>query len=252
MSFAKLVKITTNTGRRELAENKEPLVLLEDVRLTLTGGGGPVEVLKGVDLTLEAGRTLSVLGPSGAGKTTMLMVIAGLEKATAGRVVVAGRDLGRLSEDQLARFRRGRVGVVFQAFHLVPTMTARENVALPLELAGGDQAWDRAAEALGRVGLQERLNHYPSQLSGGEQQRVAIARAFAPGPSLLLADEPTGNLDDDTGARVADLLFSLQEKIGSALMLITHNVALAARAARQVHMRDGRVAHGGQEAPANA
>lgn len=246
------MKITTNRGLRKLAEDKEPLVLLEDVRLTLTGGGGPVEVLKGVDLTLEAGRTLSVLGPSGAGKTTMLMVVAGLEKATAGRVRVAGRDLGALNEDQLARFRRGRVGVVFQAFHLVPTMTARENVALPLELAGGDQAWDRAAEALGRVGLQDRLNHYPSQLSGGEQQRVAIARAFAPGPSLLLADEPTGNLDDDTGARVADLLFSLQETSGSALMLITHNAALAARSARQVHMRDGRVTNGRQEPSAHA
>jgi putative ABC transport system ATP-binding protein len=226
-----------------LAKREEPLVLLDNVRLTLTGGGGPVEVLKGVDLTLEAGRTLSVLGPSGAGKTTMLMVIAGLEKATAGRVRVAGRELGELNEDQLARFRRGRVGVVFQAFHLVPTMTARENVALPLELAGGDQAWDRAAEALGRVGLRERLNHYPSQLSGGEQQRVAIARAFAPEPSLLLADEPTGNLDDDTGSRVADLLFSLQETSGSAMLLITHNAALAARAARRVQMRDGRVAN---------
>jgi putative ABC transport system ATP-binding protein len=176
------------------------------------------------------------------------MVIAGLEKPTSGTVMVAGHDLTALNEDQLARFRRGQVGVVFQAFHLVPTMTARENVALPLELDGAGDAWERAAEALEAVGLGGRLEHYPSQLSGGEQQRVAIARAFAVRPRLLLADEPTGNLDDQTGGRVAELMFSLQEASGSALLLITHNASLAAMADRRVHMRAGRIDLSGGEA----
>lgn len=227
---------------------QEKLVDLQDVRLTLRGGGGEVRVLRGVDLSLEAGSSLSVLGPSGAGKTTLLMVIAGLEKPTSGTVMVAGHDLTALNEDQLARFRRGQVGVVFQAFHLVPTMTARENVALPLELDGAGDAWERAAEALEAVGLGGRLEHYPSQLSGGEQQRVAIARAFAVRPRLLLADEPTGNLDDQTGGRVAELMFSLQEASGSALLLITHNASLAAMADRRVHMRAGRIDLSGGEA----
>jgi len=228
-----------------MAEPGRNMVELADVRLTLTGGAGAVEVLRGVNLEVQAGQTLSVAGPSGAGKTTMLMVMAGLERATSGRVVVDGHDLGALNEDGLARFRRGAVGVVFQAFHLVPTMTALENVALPLEFAGSRDAWDRARESLAAVGLEARAGHYPAELSGGEQQRVAIARAFAPGPRLLLADEPTGNLDEDTGARVADLLFELREKRGATLVLITHDMGLAARCARTVHMHGGQL--GGAE-----
>ncbi|MCK9239789.1 ABC transporter ATP-binding protein [Desulfocurvus sp.] len=227
-----------------MAEPARNMVELVDVRLTLTGGAGPVEVLRGVDLAVEAGQTLSVAGPSGAGKTTMLMVMAGLERASSGRVVVDGQDLRALDEDGLARFRRGAVGVVFQAFHLVPTMTALENVALPLEFAGNPDAWDRARESLAAVGLEARAGHYPAELSGGEQQRVAIARAFAPGPRLLLADEPTGNLDEDTGARVADLLFDLRERRGVTLVLITHDMALAGRCSRTVHMHGGRLGQG--------
>jgi putative ABC transport system ATP-binding protein len=229
-----------------MAEPGRNMVELEDVRLTLVGGAGAVDVLRGVDLTVAAGETLGVAGPSGAGKTTMLMVMAGLERATSGRVVVDGRDLRALDEDGLARFRRGAVGVVFQAFHLVPTMTALENVALPLEFAGSPDAWDRARESLAAVGLEARAGHYPAELSGGEQQRVAIARAFAPGPRLLLADEPTGNLDEDTGARVADLLFELRERRGVTLVLITHDMGLAARCARTVHMHGGRLGQGAE------
>lgn len=227
-----------------MAEPGRNMVELEQVRLTLTGGAGAVEVLRGVDLTVQAGQTLSVAGPSGAGKTTMLMVMAGLERATSGRVVVDGHDLRALDEDGLARFRRGAVGVVFQAFHLVPTMTALENVALPLEFAGSRDAWGRARESLAAVGLEARAGHYPAELSGGEQQRVAIARAFAPGPRLLLADEPTGNLDEDTGARVADLLFELCGQRGATLVLITHDMRLAARCARTVHMHGGQLGGG--------
>lgn len=217
----------------------EPLVELSSVHLTLQGGSGPVNILRGVDLRVDAGRTVSVVGPSGSGKTTMLMVIAGLERATSGTVRVAGRDLGGLSEDELARFRRDSVGIVFQGFHLVPSMTALENVALPLEFAGRPDAFDRAAVWLERVGLGGRLGHYPSELSGGEQQRVALARAFSPEPALLLADEPTGNLDQDTGTMVIDLLFSLQRDSGSTLVLITHDKGLAARCQDTVTMCDG-------------
>ena len=225
-----------------MEKEAQPLVLLEDVKLTLHGGSGAVPVLRGVNLSLQAGQSLSVVGPSGAGKTTLLMVIAGLERVSSGKVLVAGKDISALSEDALARFRRGRVGVIFQSFHLVPTMTALENVALPLEFAGQKEARDMALEALKAVGLGARLKNYPGQLSGGEQQRVAIARAAASRPGLLLADEPTGNLDEATGRMVMDLLFELQETSGASLVLITHDRELAARSQRLISMKDGRIA----------
>lgn len=216
-------------------------VALEDVQLTLDSAAGPVNILRGIDLSVQAGETVGIVGPSGSGKTTMLMVIAGLERPSAGRVSVAGKDLTDLDEDALARFRRDNVGIVFQAFHLVSTMTALENVAVPLELAGRRDAFQAAEAALVDVGLGHRLTHYPGQLSGGEQQRVAIARAIAPGPGVLLADEPTGNLDGETGNHVIDLLFGQCERAGTTLMLITHDPRLAARCSRQVRMGDGRI-----------
>jgi len=220
---------------------EQPIVEISDLELSLVGGGGRVNILRGIDLSVAAGETLSIVGTSGAGKTTLLMAISGLERATAGTIRVAGTDLGDLDEDQLARFRRRHVGIVFQSFHLVPTMTALENAALPLEFAGDPDAIARAAEALARVGLRERLRHYPGELSGGEQQRVALARAFVARPSLLLADEPTGNLDRETGAKVMELLFDLQAGQGTTLILVTHDQALAARCHRQVRMADGRL-----------
>jgi putative ABC transport system ATP-binding protein len=222
------------------------MVELRDVHLKLAGAGGEVNILRGVDLAVAAGETVSIVGPSGSGKTTMMMVIAGLERPSAGRVVVAGQDLGGLGEDQLARLRRDQVGIVFQAFHLIPTMSALENVAVPLELAGRRDAFARAEAALAAVGLGQRLAHYPGQLSGGEQQRVALARASAAGPKLLLADEPTGNLDAETGRQVIDLLFDLAGRHGATLLLITHDPALASRCSRGVEMLDGRLreAHG--------
>jgi putative ABC transport system ATP-binding protein len=219
----------------------KPLILLEDVRLTLTSAAGPVNVLRGISTTIESGTTVGLVGPSGSGKSTLMMVLGGLERVTSGRVAIAGTDLNTLSEDALARFRRDRIGIVFQSFHLVPTMTALENVAVPLELAGRADAFAVAEAGLEAVGLKERLHHYPSQLSGGEQQRVAIARAFAPEPSLLLADEPTGNLDGETGEQVIELLFALHEKRGTTLLLITHDPALAARCDRIIHLRDGNI-----------
>jgi putative ABC transport system ATP-binding protein len=224
----------------------KPLILLEDVRLTLTSAAGPVNVLRGISATIESGTTIGLVGPSGSGKSTLMMVLGGLERVTSGKVAVAGTDLGTLSEDALARFRRDRIGIVFQSFHLVPTMTALENVAVPLELAGRSDAFAAAAAGLEAAGLKERLQHYPSQLSGGEQQRVAIARAFAPEPSLLLADEPTGNLDGETGQRVIDLLFALHAKRGTTLLLITHDPALAARCNRIIHLRDGNIVEAAQ------
>jgi putative ABC transport system ATP-binding protein len=219
----------------------QPLVEITDLQLSLVGGGGRVNILRGIDLTVAAGETLSIVGTSGAGKTTLLMAVSGLEQATAGSILVAGVDLGELNEDQLARFRRRHLGIVFQSFHLVPTMTALENAALPLEFAGDPAAAERAAEALVRVGLGARLRHYPGELSGGEQQRVALARAFVARPSLLLADEPTGNLDRETGARVMELLFNLQAEQGTTLILVTHDAALAGRCRRQLRMADGRI-----------
>jgi putative ABC transport system ATP-binding protein len=220
----------------------KPLILLEDVRLTLTSAAGPVNVLRGISATIDAGTTIGLVGPSGSGKSTLMMVLGGLERITSGRVEIAGTDLGRLDEDALARFRRDRIGIVFQSFHLVPTMTALENVAVPLELAGRKDAFAAAEAGLIAVGLKDRLLHYPSQLSGGEQQRVAIARAFAPRPALLLADEPTGNLDGDTGRQVMDLLFTLHAEQGTTLLLITHDALLAERCDRIIHLRDGQIA----------
>ena len=219
----------------------EPVIELQDLHLRLTGGGGEVNVLRGIDLRIGRGETVSLVGPSGAGKTSLLMVAAGLERPTAGRVRVAGTDLEKLDEDALARFRREQVGIVFQNFHLVATMTALENAALPLEFAGRADARERAAEALAAVGLAERSRHFPSQLSGGELQRVALARAFVTRPALLLADEPTGNLDQETGRRVMDLLFELQAAHGTTLVLVTHDPQLAGRCRRRLHLADGRL-----------
>jgi putative ABC transport system ATP-binding protein len=220
----------------------EPLVLLEGVHLNLASLAGEVNVLRGVDLKVEAGETLGVVGPSGSGKSTLLMIMAGLERASGGVVRVAGHDLTALDEDALARFRRDTVGIVFQSFHLVPTMTALENVAVPLELAGRRDAFAAAQAELAAVGLGHRLDHYPGQLSGGEQQRVAVARAFVGRPRLLFADEPTGNLDGATGRAVIELLFALNQRHGTTLILVTHDPALAACCHRVVHVQDGRIA----------
>ncbi|MSO80684.1 MAG: ATP-binding cassette domain-containing protein [Alphaproteobacteria bacterium] len=217
------------------------IVRLADVRLDLAGPAGPVNVLRGVDLEVARGERLAIVGPSGSGKTTLLMVMAGLERASAGEVAVAGADFAGLDEDGLAVLRRGRIGIVFQSFYLVPTMSALENVAVPLELAGRGDAFARAAECLASVGLAARSGHYPGQLSGGEQQRVAVARAFAPQPALLLADEPTGNLDRATGEQVMDTLFALAAAHGTTLVLVTHDEAVAARCDRTVHIVDGRI-----------
>jgi putative ABC transport system ATP-binding protein len=220
---------------------ESPMILLEDVHLTLASAAGAVNVLRGASLRVEAGETVSLVGPSGSGKSTLLMVTGGLERPSRGRVVVGGHDLAALDEDDLARFRRGAIGIVFQSFHLVPAMTALENVAIPLELAGRADAFAQARDRLAAVGLEHRLLHYPSQLSGGEQQRVALARAFAAGPQLLLADEPTGNLDTATGRQIIDLMFALRAAHGTTLLLITHDRDLARRCDRVVHMADGRI-----------
>jgi putative ABC transport system ATP-binding protein len=225
-----------------LMSTHTPIIRLQDVHLKLASQAGEVNILRGVDLAVEPGEAVGLVGPSGSGKSTLMMVMAGLERPSAGRVEVAGTDLNRLDEDGLATFRRGNVGIVFQSFHLIPTMTALENVAVPLELAGRRDALAEATRLLGRVNLSERLSHYPGQLSGGEQQRVALARAFAAGPRLLLADEPTGNLDQATGKAVVDLLFELQDRSGATLVLITHDPALAARCGRVVRVEDGRIA----------
>jgi putative ABC transport system ATP-binding protein len=218
-----------------------PLVVLEDVHLTLESVAGPVNILRGISLEVGAGETVSVVGPSGSGKSTLMMVLGGLEQPSAGHVRIDGTELGVLSEDALARLRRARIGIVFQAFHLIPTMTALENVAIPLELGGRADAFAVAAEGLGAVGLSHRLTHYPGQLSGGEQQRVAIARAFIASPKLLLADEPTGNLDGATGRLVIDCLFDHQIRHGTTLLLITHDPSIAERCERQVRLLDGRI-----------
>jgi putative ABC transport system ATP-binding protein len=218
-----------------------PIVVLEDVRLTLGSAAGPVNILRGVSLEIAEGETVSLVGPSGSGKSTVMMVIGGLERPSAGRVRLDGTDLGALNENALARLRRTHIGIVFQAFHLIPTMTALENVALPLELAGRRDAFSAAAQGLAAVGLGHRLTHYPGQLSGGEQQRVAIARAFIAGPKLLLADEPTGNLDAATGRLVIDCLFEHQARHDTTLLLITHDPSVAERCERQIHLLDGRI-----------
>ena len=218
-----------------------PPLRLERVELTLPSAAGPVEILRGVDLTVAAGERVAVVGPSGSGKSSLIAVAAGLERPTAGTVRLFGEDLAGLNEDRRARLRRGRVSLVFQSFHLLPNMTAEENVAAPLEIAATGGAMETARAWLERVGLGARLRHYPHQLSGGEQQRVALARALAARPALLFADEPTGNLDADNAVAVADLMFDLVAEIGAALVLVTHEASLAARAERRVTMAGGRI-----------
>jgi putative ABC transport system ATP-binding protein len=220
----------------------DPVLSLADARLTLAGNAGPVDILKGITLAIQKGETVGLIGPSGSGKSSLLMLMGGLERATAGRVLALGQDLTAMDEDALARFRRGNMGVVFQSFHLIPTMTALENVALPLELAGARDAFDRAQAELTAVGLGARMGHYPSQMSGGEQQRVALARAAAPRPAILLADEPTGNLDGVNGQAIMDLLFGLRDRHGATLVLVTHAPELAQRCDRVIRLADGLVA----------
>ncbi len=217
------------------------LIRLVDVHLKLESPAGPVNILRGIDLVVAAGERVGIVGPSGSGKSTLLMVIGGLEQPTSGQVLVDGEDLARLDEDRLARFRRGAVGIVFQSFHLIPTMSALENVAVPLELAGAADTFERAAAELERVGLADRAEHYPGQLSGGEQQRVALARAFAIRPRLLLADEPTGNLDGETGRTILDLMFGLADRHGTTLLLVTHDPELVNSCERILQIQDGRI-----------
>jgi putative ABC transport system ATP-binding protein len=219
----------------------EAVIELHDVSLTLGEGASSVHVLKNISLDVMAGETAGIVGPSGSGKSTLLMVLAGLEGVDAGTVTIAGERLNGKTEDQVAAFRGRTIGIVFQSFHLIPNMTALENVAVPLELAGHRDAFEAAARELAAVGLSERLTHYPGELSGGEQQRVAIARALAPAPRILIADEPTGNLDQATGRQIADLLFSQAAERGTTLVLVTHDPALAGRCSRQIAMRSGRI-----------
>ncbi len=226
----------------------DSVAFLRDVQLTLPSKAGSVDILRGIDLDVARGETLGLVGPSGSGKTTLLMVLAGLERASSGVVRVADHDLSSLDEDALALFRRDHVGIIFQAFHLIPTMTALENVAIPLEFKGDETAFARAEDRLKRVELGHRLHHYPGQLSGGEQQRVALARALAAGASMILADEPTGNLDQATGSRIIDLLFTTQRETGSTLVMVTHDPDLAARCDRIAHIADGQI--GEVEVPA--
>jgi putative ABC transport system ATP-binding protein len=224
-----------------LPSSAAPLIELADVHLTLASAAGAVNILRGVDLNVHRGESVAVIGPSGSGKSTMMMIVAGLEKPSSGVVRVAGKDLTAMDEDALALFRRSSVGIVFQSFHLIPAMTAVENVAIPLEFAGRRDAFARARAALESVGLGHRLSHYPGQLSGGEQQRVALARAVATEPSVILADEPTGNLDAASGTAIIDLLFTLRARCNSTLLLITHDSDLAQRCDRVVRMHDGRL-----------
>jgi putative ABC transport system ATP-binding protein len=219
----------------------QSVLALKAAMLTLAGNAGPVEILKGIDLDVAAGETLGLIGPSGSGKSSLLMLMGGLERATSGSVRALDADLTAMDEDQLARFRRANMGVVFQSFHLIPTMTALENVAIPLELAGHADAFARAEAELRTVGLGSRMDHYPSQMSGGEQQRVALARAAAPRPAILLADEPTGNLDGVNGQAIMELLFGLRDRYGATLVLVTHAPELAARCDRVVRLADGRI-----------
>lgn len=219
-----------------------PVLSLDNVQLTLQGNAGPVPILKGISLNVEAGSSVGLTGASGSGKSSLLMLMGGLESVTSGSIAALGHDLTKMNEDALARFRRNHMGIVFQSFHLIPTMTALENVATPLELAGDRDAFKKATAELEAVGLADRANHYPAQLSGGEQQRVALARAAAPRPKILLADEPTGNLDSATGETIIDLLFNLRDRHGATLILVTHAPELAARCDQIIELRDGALA----------
>ncbi|MDW4498416.1 ATP-binding cassette domain-containing protein [Sulfitobacter sp. D35] len=219
----------------------DPVLSLRNAALSLDGNAGRVDILHGISLEVARSETLGLIGPSGSGKSSLLMLMGGLERATGGEITALGRDLTAMNEDALARFRRAHMGVVFQSFYLIPTMTALENVATPLELAGARDAFDQAQSELEAVGLAHRAGHYPSQLSGGEQQRVALARASAPRPEILLADEPTGNLDGANGAAIMDLLFGLRDRHGATLVLVTHSRSLAARCDRVIRLADGRV-----------
>lgn len=218
-----------------------PILSLTDATLSLEGNAGLVQILHGISLDVHRGETVGLIGPSGSGKSSLLMLMGGLERATSGKVMALDHDLSMMNEDQLARLRRDNFGIVFQSFHLIPTMTAIENVATPLELANQPDAQSRAAQELEAVGLHARGGHYPSQLSGGEQQRVALARAAAPRPAIILADEPTGNLDSSTGAAIIDLLFDLRDRHDATLVLVTHDPELAARCDRVISLRDGRI-----------
>ena len=219
-----------------------PIFDLSNVTLSLQGNAGQVDILRGITLSVAPRETVALTGPSGSGKSSLLMVMGGLEQASSGTVTAMDENLNTMDEDALARFRRGRMGIVFQSFHLIPTMTALENVATPLELAGDDDAFAKAEEALKTVGLAHRTGHYPAQMSGGEQQRVALARACAPQPEILLADEPTGNLDSANGTAIMDLLFDLRDRFGATLVLVTHDQTLAARCDRQIMLNDGQIA----------
>lgn len=227
-----------------------PILGLTDAGLTLAGNAGPVTILRNITLEVQRGESLGLIGPSGSGKSSLLMIMGGLERATSGSVRALGHDLTDMDEDQLARFRRDNMGVVFQSFHLIPTMTALENVALPLELGGVQDAFGRAEAELNAVGLGSRMDHYPSQMSGGEQQRVALARAAAPRPTILLADEPTGNLDGKNGSAIMDLLFGLRDRHDATLIMVTHAPELAARCSRIIRLKDGRIDGEGLEAAA--
>ncbi|RUS58662.1 ATP-binding cassette domain-containing protein [Pseudorhodobacter sp. E13] len=229
-----------------------PILALTDAALTLAGNAGPVSILRGISLEVQRGESLGLIGPSGSGKSSLLMVMGGLERATSGSVQALGHDLTAMDEDQLARFRRDHMGVVFQSFHLIPTMTALENVALPLELGGVEDAFGRAEAELNAVGLGARMDHYPSQMSGGEQQRVALARAAAPRPAILLADEPTGNLDGKNGAAIMDLLFGLRDRHEATLIMVTHAPELAERCSRIIRLNDGRIDTSAPEAIAQS
>lgn len=225
------------------------VISIKDVKLRLGSGVSAVQVLKGINLDVEKGASLGIVGPSGSGKSTLLMVLAGLERIDEGEIKVADTPYTGLSEDQLAAFRARTVGIVFQSFHLIPNMTALENVAVPLEMAGRSDAFERAEQELRSVGLGDRLTHYPAMMSGGEQQRVAIARALAPDPAIIIADEPTGNLDETTGAQIADILFEKQRERGTTLVLVTHDRRLAERCARQVRVRSGEIFEATDGAP---
>ena len=230
----------------------QPMIALSNISLSMPSRAGTVDILNNVTVNINAGETVAVLGPSGAGKTTAMMVMAGLEGVTSGKVVVAGHDLNALDEDRLAEIRRDHIGIIFQAFRLIPSMTALENVAIPLELEGAKDAIERAEAALTDVGLGHRLDHFPDQLSGGEQQRVAIARAIVTGPDILLADEPTGNLDQATGGEIMDLLMDTATKHGTSLVLITHDETLATRLSRIIRIADGAISEDRRTTPAKA